>query len=251
MDSEIGLRILNIMKIFKHTNQSSTSKLLTLIKFDVKFQLKQGFYLVYALVSLLYIIILFNIPFPARSNVTAYLILSDTSIIGITFMGALVLLEKQQNTLQSLFVTPVKLSQYLWSKAISLTLLALLASVLIAFIPGGLLNNWPLTIVGIALSSLFFSFVGLGISARAQSLNDYLAGIILGGLIAGAPLVLYFYMPLVSLIFPINNVADLLLTTTAKHSVVRTVVNCSFLSVWITLAYSYAKWQFNKHIINK
>ncbi|HOO85179.1 MAG TPA: hypothetical protein PLS94_11470 [Prolixibacteraceae bacterium] len=230
---------------------TSTSKLLTLTKFDVKFQIKQGFYLVYALVSLLYIIILFNIPFTARSSVTAYLILSDTSIIGITFMGALVLLEKQQNTLQSLFVTPVKLSQYLWSKAISLTILALLASVLIAFIPGGLLNNWPLTMIGVTLSSLFFSFVGLGISAGAQSLNDYLAGIMLGGLITGVPLILYFYMPLVSLIFPINNVTDLLLTSTAKASAVRTVVNCSFLIIWIILAYSYASRQFKKHIINK
>lgn len=166
-------------------------------------------------------------------------------------MGALVLLEKQQNTLQSLFVTPVKLSQYLWSKAISLTLLALLASVLIAFIPGGLSHNWPLTLVAVGLSSLFFSFVGLGISAGAQSLNDYLAGIMLGGLIAGAPLVLFFYAPLVSLVFPINNVTDLLFTNSLSFSQARTAVNCTFLVIWILLAYRYATRQFNKHIINK
>jgi fluoroquinolone transport system permease protein len=230
---------------------ASPSILVTLMKFDVHFQVKQGFYLVYALVSALYIVILFNISFPARSSVTAYLILSDTSIIGITFMGALVLLEKQQNILQSLFVTPVKLEQYLWSKAVSLTLLALLASALIAFVPGGLLPNWPLTLIAVTLSSLFFSFVGLGISASAQSLNDYLAGIMLGGLILCVPLVLFFYFPLLSLIFPINCVADLLLLSPGDLPIIRIVINCSILVIWIYIAYRYAFAQFNKHVINK
>lgn len=234
------------------THQSTSPSILaTLIKFDVHFQIKQGFYLVYTLVSVLYIVILFNIPFPARSSVTAYLILSDTSIIGITFMGALVLLEKQQNILQSLFVTPVKLGQYLWSKALSLTFLALLASVLIAFVPGGLLPNWPATLVAVTLSSLFFSFIGLGISASAQSLNDYLAGIMLGGLLLSVPLVLYFYFPLPSLIFPINSVADLLLFNPENISIIRFAINCIILLVWIFIAYRYAVAQFNKHVINK
>ncbi|MDA3880991.1 MAG: hypothetical protein PF436_11430 [Prolixibacteraceae bacterium] len=235
----------------KSNTHQSTSILVTLMKFDVRFQVKQGFYLVYALVSALYIVILFNIPFPARSSVTAYLVLSDTSIIGITFMGALVLLEKQQNMLHSLFVTPVRLGQYLWSKAVSLTLLALLASALIAYVPGGLLPNWPTTLVAVALSSLFFSFVGLGISASAQSLNDYLAGIMLGGFVLCLPLVLYFYFPLLSLIFPINSVADLLLHSTETLPIIRIVLNCSIIVVWIFIAYWYAFAQFNKHVINK
>ncbi|MBN1767004.1 MAG: hypothetical protein JXR50_00375 [Prolixibacteraceae bacterium] len=230
---------------------TSPSITVSLIKFDVRFQLKQGFYLVYALVSALYIVILFYIPFPVRSSVTAYLILSDTSIIGITFMGALVLLEKQQNILQSLFVTPVRLEQYLWSKAVSLTLLALLASALIAFVPGGLLSTWPVTLVAVALSSLFFSFVGLGISASAQSLNDYLAGIMLGGLILCVPLVLYFYFPLLSLIFPINCVADLLLQSPGSVPILRIAISCCILVGWIFIAYRFAFAQFNKHVINK
>lgn len=223
----------------------------TLSKFDILFQVKQGFYLVYTVVTAVYLLILFSIPATVRTEVTAYLILSDTSIIGLTFMGALVLLEKQQNTLQSLFVTPVKLSSYLWAKALSLTLIAIITSAIIGFVPGGMTHNCPATLLSVGLTSLFFSFFGLGLAASAESLNDYLANIMLGGLIMCLPIALYFSVPGWSLLFPINASIDLLLSPIGEQTAKGIIGNSAVLVCWNLLAYRYAYAQFLKHIIHK
>lgn len=229
----------------------SKSIIATLTKYDILFQIKQGFYLIYAIVTVLYLVILFSIPDSIRTELTAYLILSDTSIIGLTFMGALVLLEKQQGVLLSLFLTPVKLSSYLLAKAVSLTLIALLTSSIIGFVPGGLTHNWPATLVSVGLNSLFFSFLALGISARVDSLNDYLAGIMLGGLMMCLPIVLYFYAPVISLFFPINAAIDLLFIGVNNQSLSLIILDVVVLTGWNVLAYRYAYSQFNKYVIHK
>jgi fluoroquinolone transport system permease protein len=225
--------------------------LFSLIKYDTMFQIRQGFYLIYAILTAIYLLILFYLPHSVRMEVTAYLILSDTSVMGLLFVGALVLLEKQQNVLQSLFVTPLKLDNYLWSKSLSLTLIALVVSSAIGFLPGGMLGNWLATLIAVALSSLFFTFVGLGISARVNTLNQYLAGILLGGLVMVAPIALFFFTPILSLVFPINAAIDLLILTPEVQTPKGIVADTAVLVCWNILAFIYARSQFMKHVICK
>ncbi len=225
--------------------------LLKLTKYDILFQLKQGFYTVYAILVTIYILLLFYLPQSVRMDVTAYILLSDTSVMGLTFVGALVLLEKQQSILQTLFITPLKLSTYLWGKVISLTILALLTSSLIGFLPGGMLPNPVAMLSAVILSSIFFTFIGLGIAARVNTLNEYLSGIMLGGLITVAPVALYFFIPDISVIFPVNAAVDLLLTPPEEQIVKGIIADTAVLILWSILAYLWAKKQFLKYIIEK
>jgi len=223
----------------------------SLLRYDIRFQVRQGFYLVYGILAIVYAMILFSIPSVVRTEITAYFILSDTSIIGLVFVGALVLLEKQQNILQSLFVTPVNLSNYLWGKALSLTLISLIVSAVIGFLPGGLRHNPVATLLSVVLTSMFFTFFGLGISARADSLNQYLGRILAGGVMMSAPLILYFFAPGISLLFPINAAIDLLVVPTEIQTAKGIIGNSAVLFCWNLLAYRYAWQQFQKYIIHK
>lgn len=225
--------------------------LFKITKYDIRFQFKQGFYLVYGILSLIYILILFNISHSVRTEVTAYLILSDTSIIGLTFVGALVLLEKQQNVLQSLFITPLKLSTYILGKMLSLSLISLLVSSVIGFIPGGMLQNWLWTLVAVILSSIFFTFLGLGISARVNSVNEYLAGTIIGGIILGAPVALFFICPEISVVFPINATIDLMITKPGVQTIKGIIADVSVLICWNILGFIFAFYQFKKYVIER
>jgi len=63
--------------------------------------------------------------------VSLVLILSDTTILGAIFIGALILLEKQQAVIHTLFVTPLKPSNYILSKSLSLSAIAITMSILI------------------------------------------------------------------------------------------------------------------------
>ena len=78
-----------------------------LLKKDITLQWRQGFWLIYFVVSAIYILVLLNVPMEKRMMVSLILILTDTTILGVLFVGALVLLEKQQAIIHSLFVTRI------------------------------------------------------------------------------------------------------------------------------------------------
>jgi fluoroquinolone transport system permease protein len=228
-----------------------TAMIFKLTKYDILFQLKQGFYTVYAILSVIYLLILFYIPKDVRMEVTAFILLNDTAVLGNVFVGALVLLEKQQNILQSLFITPLKLSTYLWSKVISLTLIALIVSSLIGFVPGGMLKNWIAMLSAVTLSSVLFTFLGLGVSARVRTLNEYFIGVMIAGLIAAAPVPLYFFLPNLSIVFPVNAAIDLLITSPATQTVRGIIADTAILVCWSILVFLWARNQFIKYIIQK
>ena len=225
--------------------------ILSLTKYDILFQLKQGFYTVYAILVVIYLLILFYLPQSVRMEVTAFIILNDTSVLGIVFVGALVLLEKQQNILQSLFITPLKLSTYMWSKVLSLTLIAMLASTIIGLVPGGLSNNWLAMLSSVILTSVFFTFLGLGVAARVNTLNQYIAGIMVAGVITLAPVALYFFIPNLSLVFPVNAAIDLLITSPETQTIRGIIADSAVLICWSIVAFLWAKHQFIKYIIQK
>jgi fluoroquinolone transport system permease protein len=224
--------------------------LLKLTKYDILFQVKHGFYLVYGFITLMYLLVLFYLPHEYRPEVTAYFILSDTSLMGMIFAGALVLLEKQQNLLQSLFVTPLKLTTYLWAKALSLTLIAVIISSLIGFLPGGMINRAPIMLIAVTLTSLFFTFLGLGISARVSTINQYLATIMLGGIILISPIVLFFYFPQISVLFPVNAAIDMLIVPAEEQTIRGLIADISVLVCWNIVAFLFAKSAFLKYVIH-
>ena len=61
---------------------------------DMKFQIKYGFYLLYSVLTVIYLIILLAMPESWRTAAAAILIFSDPAAMGLFFMGAIVLLEK-------------------------------------------------------------------------------------------------------------------------------------------------------------
>jgi fluoroquinolone transport system permease protein len=223
----------------------------SLTKYDILFQLKQGFYTVYAILVVIYLLVLFYLPHSVRMPVTAYIILNDTSVVGFIFVGALVLLEKQQNILESLFITPLELSTYLWSKVLSLSIIAVLASLIIGILPGGMRENWVAMTLSVILGSSFFTLAGLGVSARVNTLNQYIIGIMTAGLIMVAPVALYFFIPDLSIIFPVNAAIDLLISTPATQSVKGIIADSAVLILWTILAFLWAKQQFIKYVIQK
>ena len=149
-------------------------KTLSTVKYDVMFQFRYGFYYAYLFVTVLYILLLRSLPEETRRILATILVFSDTSILGFFFIGGMVLLEKGQKTLESLFVTPLRIWDYLISKIISLTLLALLTSfAIMIFSFGASFNPIPL-LIGVTFSSAFFTLLGLLASSRIKTLNGYL-----------------------------------------------------------------------------
>ena len=221
-----------------------------LLKYDIKLQWRQGFWLIYSIITFIYLVILFNIPAGNRLFASILFILSDTSVLGHMFVGALILLEKQQNVMQTLFVTPLSLSKYLISKTLSLTLLALTMSIILYVFPNGIDAYFLILLIIMAANSFIFTLIGTGISVRVSSLNQFVMFIVLASIIIAIPTVpfILFDQPWWLLFFPLNAAFDLLFIKFEMASIIRITFDIASLLAWIGIAYIFARSQFQKYL---
>ncbi len=147
---------------------------LSTVAHDIKFQVKHGFYYAYAFVSILYIMLIRVMPREAREYASVIILMTDPAVLGFFFIGGIILLEKDQNIFASLFTTPLKAGEYIAAKLLSLTLLSLLSSAVIAFFatPGGF--DPGLLILSIVPTSVFFTLLGIALAVRVKTINGYL-----------------------------------------------------------------------------
>jgi len=148
--------------------------LFQLIKTDVHFQYKHGFYFIYGFITTLYIGLIHFVPNKWSVTTTQLLLYSDCSFLGAFFIGGIFLLEKDQGILAPLFITPIKKMDYIISKTLSLCLLSLLSSYLILLGTWNIQWNILYVTVSVGLSSIFATLLGMLIVMHVQSLNEYL-----------------------------------------------------------------------------
>lgn len=166
-------------------------RLLNLIKGDVIFQIKYGFYFVYTVFTVFYILLLFVFPETVREKAAAIMIYTDPAAMGLFFMGAIVLLEKSQRVLNSIAVSPVKVSEYILSKVITLGLISTLVGTIIAGFAKA--DNILEAIVGIFLGSVIFSLLGLAVAVKINSLNQFTVATVPFELLCFIPPMFYLF----------------------------------------------------------
>lgn len=223
---------------------------LSAFKYDVKFQVRHGFYYAYLFVTVFYIAALRLVPETYSTLAVVLIIFTDTSVLGFYFIGGIMLLEKGQNTLESLFVTPLRMSEYIWSKAASLTMLSLLSSLAIAVFTLGAGVNIALLTLGVGLGSVFFTLLGFALAARARSLNQYFFYSIPVA-IFDLPLLKYLGLPDNWLYYLLPSQPELLLIEGAAGSITpgQTLYAVVALCVWIAVAYRWAQSWFYRYTV--
>ncbi len=142
------------------------------LKADIKFQLRQGFYLIYIILAVIYIISIYQVGDKAAVILIPILIYFDPAMVGFMFTGGLVMLERQQGITGYLGITPVTTIEYIAAKSISMVILALFTSILIV-ISSGKTFNVIVLVSGVILVSFFNSLLGFSASARCRTMNDY------------------------------------------------------------------------------
>jgi fluoroquinolone transport system permease protein len=187
------------------------------------------------------------------------LLFFDPAIIGIMFIGALVLFEKSENVLQALVITPMQVDDYILSKITSLTILSIISATIFV----ALLNifsdigfNIQYLAISIILTSVMLILLGFILVSRVNSINEYL----LAMLVAFLGLL---FPPMLHLSGLYENVIFYLWPTQASFALFTGVFNAASLKsweiaygigyqiLWIGLLYFLAKKAFYKHIVLK
>jgi fluoroquinolone transport system permease protein len=227
--------------------------LISLSLYNVKLQFRHGFYYAYLFVCIVYIILLRLIGPEMRELLTPVLIFSDPSMLGIFFVGGIVFLERDDNTLQSLFVTPLRAGDYCIIKAISLGFLALLAGLVLAFAgKGGLAFGWLSLIAGTVFTSFLFTFAGLGFSVRTDSVIDYIMTVLPVVITAALPFLRYFGLVDSSLFYLLPTQASLTLLrngfSPGTVPVWELFMSAGILIAWNIAAWRWAGYRFRRHL---
>ena len=194
-----------------------------------------------------------------QKQVHSVLLFFDPALIGIMFVGALVLFEKSENVLQALVITPMKTDDYLFSKIISLTILSLISAILfmvLMIIFNDTAFNLFYLLSGIILTSIMLILLGFIIVSGVNSINGYLLGIVIAFLGLTFPPLLHLFNVIESPIF-------YLWPTQASFVLFDGVFNAANLELWeiiygifyqifwIIALYYLAKKAFYKHIVLK
>ncbi len=222
---------------------------------DVRLQVRYGFYWVYLVVCGLYVAILHLLPTTAAELLRPYVLFSDPAILGLFIVGAFLLFERGDGTLESLFVTPLRTGEYLWSKAISLTLLALVTSAGIAVATAGLDLRPHYLFLGVVLTSLIFIFVGIAIATRCRT---FMIFVVISGLGTGVftlPLLDYFGILRSRLFFLLPTQGSLVLLAGAfspeAPAAIDVLLSLTTLAVWGLAAYVWAHRWFERYVVGR
>ncbi|MPZ78886.1 MAG: hypothetical protein GEV28_00170 [Actinophytocola sp.] len=219
------------------------------IWWDLRLLLRYQVVTVAVAVAVLYVVLFRAVPALRTDAVAVTFIFADPMMIGFLFVGVMVLFERDANTLQAVVVTPLSPSQYLWSKAISLTLLALPGSLAIAIAAHDIGLN-PVFLVGLVGSSVMFVFVGFVAVSRVRSVNEYLL-IAPIYLVPGAVPVLAVHGILNSpfqYVFPTKATLVLLQAGFATPPLWQLLYAVAFLGVSAVGAFAWARHAFEVHV---
>jgi len=154
------------------------TRLFTSMKADVSFQFKHGFYVVYIFLALLYLVLLSQFDRNVTQTMLPIIVYIDPSFLGMFFVGSMVMLEKEQGILSLLYITPLRIREYLISKIVSLTALAIVVGFVISLLSYRYPVNYLLLGVGLILTSVFYTLIGFILSTGAKSVNEYMVNMI-------------------------------------------------------------------------
>jgi fluoroquinolone transport system permease protein len=144
------------------------------IRWDITLQARNGFYVVTALVLLMWAAVLTQVPALDTAWLLPPLILGNLVIGSFYFVAAIVLLERAEGSLLARAVTPLRGGEYLAARIISLSLLALVENLGMAALFRGA-GFAPLPMAGgVVLGTALFCLAGLITVAPYGSINAYL-----------------------------------------------------------------------------
>ncbi len=177
-------------------------------------------------------------------------IFNDPALLGFLFVGVMVLFEKNENTIQALAVSPMKVTHYVLSKSIALTIISIGCCFAMAVAGYGTHFYFFHFLMASGLTTLLFSFIGFIVVAGQSSFNTYILRAIGVLLLLSLPFLGYF--DIVSrhwfILFPTQPAIDLFrLAFAEQFTYGQGVLAYGMAIAWCLITYGWAYQQIIKN----
>ncbi|QFT89704.1 Fluoroquinolones export permease protein [Bacillus sp. THAF10] len=220
---------------------------------DIRFQYKHGFYFAYLFMVLVYVLLLAFLPNSYQQELTVLIVFTDPSVLGCFFIGGIILLEKSQKVYGPLFITGLSIGSFLISKILSLALISVLSSLAIMLFVHQLTFHIFPFVVGVVLSSIVFTLLGLLLAVRVRTVNQFL--------FSSPLLITVFFLPVVSIfvswdsfllkVLPSYGGIVLIQGAFQTLSWQDWLYSISILSIWSVGLFYLATYSFKVHVLHK
>ncbi|MGD9994110.1 MAG: ABC transporter permease [Salinivirgaceae bacterium] len=225
--------------------------LLKAIKWDVFLIYKYGIVAVAFAIALIYSLVFLLVDTEGFEKLIVALVFSDPVMYGFLFTAVIILFEKDANTHQVLAVTPLTTSQYILSKTIVFSMLALVtgSGIMVAAWPEYFNLLW--FFLAVVLSAALFVFVGVVGVSYVNSFNEFILIIPLVLAPVCLPFLPFFVLADSWLFYLIPTQASLLLfeASVSKIENWQLIYALLYLLVLNYLVYRWAYASYNKRII--
>ncbi len=221
--------------------------------FDVRFQWRHGFYLVYAIVCAFYWALLHFVPESYEEKTIVLLTFSDPSALGLILAGGIVLLERDQGVQDPLFVTPIRTREYLLAKAASLSMLSLLSAWIIHLSSIGIPEAPVSFSAGIVLTSSLMSLLSIGVAVRSRTINGFILMSQVYALPFVLPLLGFFdvWETKLFLLLPTEGTLTMLQSAFSTLSFGDRFYSIFILLIWNYAIYLWARRSYEQHVLER
>ena len=185
----------------------------------------------------------------------AFFVFMDPATIGLSFVGAIVLMEKTQRTIYALGISPMRPWVYVASKTISLTLLTFAAGLVVAWVAVDRFDLLKM-LIALALSSTVAVLIGFACVARAPSMNKLMITLLWVTTVAYIPLLAHFELlpaglrPIVAVIPSYAILVTVLVSIDPDAaSTAAKVYGYAYLVLWCVIGWLWTLREYKRHII--
>jgi fluoroquinolone transport system permease protein len=193
-----------------------------------------------AMTAVYVLLIYFLKDFGEVEKFITLLIYNDPAIIGFIFIGISIILEKDQEVLPALFVTPLNYHIYLISRIITLSTLGFLGALAIVLTAKGASFNVIHFSVGAFSTCVLFCLLGIFIVSRATEILHFLLQGVPFLILMSLPLLNYFELTDLSFLtlFPVQGGLNLMVNSYRESPILSELI-FGYISifVWIPLLY--------------
>jgi fluoroquinolone transport system permease protein len=228
-------------------------RLATTIRCDMTLQFRNGFYAATGFVTILWALFLSQIGALDLRWLLPPMVVGNLMVGTFAFIGGLVLLERGEGSLTAQVVTPLRIGEYLASKVLTLTILAVVETLVIVLILAGWRFNTLLLVAGTVLAAAIYGLAGFIAVARYDSINEYLLPSGMYIAILWIPMIAYIgqWRPWILYLHPLA--APLLLVEAAFATVAawQIAYAIGYSLAWVILLYLASRYAFRRWIIER
>ncbi len=229
---------------------------LNLVRWDIQLQFRSHLYSATVLTTLAFCLAVFLLrPFDLSSRVLSFLLLTDPAVIGLTFVGAFILMERGGGTLPALAVSPMPGWTYVFGKIVSFSILGTLSGAIVAVAASIGQLNYGAMALSLVLTNALAVLLGFVIAAPAKSVNNFLVRMALAMTVVMLPSLPFLGLtpgvaPMILAIIPTYSMLVTLEAGFADNSVsaFEYAGHCFYLLAWIAVGWFWSLRQYDRFL---